>query len=1612
MTLPIDQMTPLQRAALAIKELRTRLNAAELAQKDPTSHSAYVEPVAIVGMGCRFPGQADTPEAFWHLLQNGIDAIGDIPADRWDIASHFDPDPDVIGKMRVNQGGYLDQVDQFDPQFFNISPREALSLDPQQRLLLMVAWEALERAGLSADQLRHTSTGVFVGIGQNDYAQRRLFAGIPEEIEPYDGTGNGFCFAAGRLSYVLGLQGPNLAVDTACSSSLVAIHLACQSLRMGESEVALAGGVHLGLSPETGIFLSRSGALAPDGRCKAFSAGADGFGRGEGCGVIVLKRLADAEAAGDSILAVIRGSVVNHDGASSGLTVPNGTAQASLMKQALEQTGITADAVDYIEAHGTGTALGDPIEVEALGEVFGNRNRPEPLYLGSVKSNIGHLEAAAGIAGVLKVVLALQAQELPPHLHCHDLSPRIPWADLPFEVVRLRQAWNPAPNSAGKRLAGVSSFGMSGTNAHLIIEGRPQENRDVPDLGSTELLILSAKSKSALQDLAQRYQTFGATADLPLADAAYTAAVGRAHHPWRLAVTANSWADWAEKLQKATAAETKRGPKNGPKVAFLFTGQGSQSVQMGRELYTTEPVFRDAMNVCDEILRPILNRSLLEIVYADDDQDGSASVLLAETLTETQFAQPALFALEYALVQLWKSWGVEPDVVLGHSVGEFAAACVSGVFSLADGLKLIAERGRLMGRLPAGGAMAAVFAPESVVQQAIEQLSQNDKEQVAIAAMNGAESIVISGSVAVVNALTQWLTSQQVRCQLLDVSHAFHSPLMQPMVAEFRQMAETVETQTPKVRFVSTVTGRAETELSADYWSQHILNPVRFADGIQAVAGLDVDVLIEIGPRPTLLTLGQRCLLKNQATWLPSLHPAVPDQRQARQNLGALYSQGAMINWPAVYHARPVRKVVLPTYPFQNERFLLPPPAAKPTVSPLVQDLLTGNLADFVTNLARTGGFTAEQQALLPKIAQILASQIQNKPNTHKELVYELQWQMGQNLVAETIQPDQGIWLIVGDKAGLGGQLADGLKQKGVNAVVAQSPPAGDYPALLADVAATQKQAIQRIVWLRECAAGELEHSFTHSDEIEPTVIDLLNLVQAAQSYPLKIWAVTQQAVSVVTGERARLDQAPLWGMGRCLALELPNQWSGLIDLGNFGGSRNDTTQLAAELLAQAQQGEVAQVALRPTGRYLPRVVPHRSKPSDPVKLNAFGSYLITGGTGWLGLQMARWLVKNGARHLVLTSRSGITTLAQQQAVAELKIAGAQVTIQQIDVADPAGMKALITAIDPVLQGVVHAAGVLGHRPVGELDEALVREVLQPKIAGALNLHRLTRHLELDLFVCFSSIASVWGSKGQAHYGAANAFLDGLAHERRCLGLNALTVNWGPWLGDGSSRGMVSAEVAQLVERMGIKLLQPDTMHLMERLLCESTANPQLIVADIDWDTFAELYSLTAQSDLFADVVTKKEGQSDDDSAENVQILKLNDLDDIIDYLQMVVAETLGFATDLPDLTRGFAEMGMDSMMSVALKKRLERDLDITLSTTVAFDYPTIETLAGYLASEIGGERLTESDVQTDPANSEIGKVKKIEEVEEPSDDQTEIDSAIAAQLARLEALLGNGGEN
>jgi amino acid adenylation domain-containing protein len=1530
------QPAALKRALVAVRDMRTKLEAAEYAR---------TEPIAVVGMACRFPGGADSPERFWQMLCSGADAICEVPADRWDLSAYYDPDADAPGKMYARQAGFLDRVDRFDAEFFGISPREANEMDPQQRLLLEVGWEALENGGIAPAAIRQSPTGVFVGISTNDYLHLHVKNDL-KGFNAYAGTGGFSCVAAGRLSYFLGLQGPSMAIDTACSSSLVAIDLAAQHLRARKCHLALAGGVNLMLSPELTISFCRLKALSADGRCKTFDAAADGYGRGEGCGMIVLKRLSDALADGDAIQAIIRGSAVNNDGQSSGLTVPNGPAQQKVIRAALSEARVDPSMVTCIEAHGTGTALGDPIEIGALCAVLGpGRSKENPLMVGTVKTNIGHLEAAAGVAGVIKAVLCLQHGMVPPHLHFKEPSRHISWPEIPIEVPTTLMPFKP---SDARHTIGVSAFGFSGTNAHVILQAAPETAAVKATIERPlHLLLLSAKSEAALNRLAARYADhLAANPSQSPGDICFTANAGRSHFDQRLTVIGESSAQLQRRLAEFGRGQATAGVRHGrvsrdakARIAFLFTGQGSQYVNMGRQLFETQPTFRKVLKECAELLKPFLEAPLLTVLYPEPGAEAAAAGLL----DRTNYTQPVLFALEYALAELWRSWGIAPSAVVGHSVGEYVAACVAGVFSLEDGLRLIAERGRLMHSLPDGGAMAAVFADASRVSAA----ASNYADRVSIAALNGPQNTVISGAAADVRALIEQFAALGIDSRPLKVSHAFHSALMEPIVEAFAQVAGTIKYAEPQLRLVGNLAGEpvGTGEISrADYWCRHLRQPVQFLASIQALAGQGCDVFIEIGPHPVLLGMAARCLSEAVGSWLPSLRRGTPDWQQLLQSLGRLYLRGTEVDWAGFDRDYPRRKLSLPTYAFQRQRFWID---HKPR--------------------AHTG---IKGEAAAPK-------------TDVRDRLYEVAWLpvAWPAVGAPALEVSRKDWLILADDGGVAAALAQIIAGNGGHCILAfagnrfQQFNAGqflidpsrreDYERLLKTRIDADKSTALGIVHLwslnTDIKDGRLSAAALEKDQkfLCGSVLALLKILDARDALRLAhLWIVTRGAQSNGVEHPPNVMQSPLWGLGRTAMLEHPGLMQGLIDL-DRAASDNEPQDLFREI--QSPDGE-CQVRHVRGARYAARLKRVEDLSDAQMPVLADETFLITGGGGALGLQVAQRLASGGARHLVLCGRSAPSGPVREK-LGHLEQKGCQVAVRMADVSredDLFGLIGEITRSMPPLGGIIHAAGVLDDGVLLNQSWERFATVMAPKISGAWNLHLASQDLNLRFFTLFSSAAAILGSAGQGNYAAANAFLDALAAYRKHRGLPALSIAWGPWA-DGGMAAELQEQNKNRLKKRGLKMIPAEVgLGALERAMGKDRA--QICVLESDWPALFNQYADQTPPPFFALLSGEAQlekttgsafgpGQKKFDrwkelhGAQRVRYLE--------DYIRERVSQIMGLGPEGVAAESSLIDLGIDSLMVMELIDSIRQDFGLSLFAREVFDRPAVHLLAGYVASEL-----------------------------------------------------------
>jgi acyl transferase domain-containing protein len=961
---------------------RLLLLAAELEERVRELEGRSHAPIAIVGMGCRFPGGVRDADSFWELLAEGRDAITEVPKSRWNVDELYDANPHAKGKVATRWGGFLDSPELFDPAFFGIAPIEAAGMDPQQRLLLEVAWEALEDAAIAPASLNGSRTGVFVGLCNSDYANLGMQRPAGE-IDAYFAQGASHAVASGRISYFLGLRGPSLSIDTACSSSLVAAHEACQSLRLGESDIALAAGANLLFSPEVTMALSRAQMMAADGRCKAFSASANGFVRSEGCGVVVLKRLEDAERAGDRILAVIRGTALNQDGRSSGLTAPNGPSQEEVIRAALADAGIAPEAVSYVEAHGTGTSLGDTIEMQALGETVGKgRAEEERLPVGSVKSNFGHAESAAGVAGLIKLVLSLQKRIIPASLHCLQPNPKIDWESNRTRVPIAAEPWRPAAGQS-LRIASVSSFGFSGTNAHLVVTEPPHqaakvdEQREHP-AEQIRVVTLSARSEAALKTMSARLaDKLREQPGLPLADVAYTLAIGRSAFAHRAAIRPQSNVQLIEEL--ALLAEGESHEESGfsrgvtearpPRVAFLFAGQGGERTGMGLSLLRHSEVFRAAVSEVDAALTGVISTPI-QTIFRNEHSELSHSALV----------QPALYAFQYGLARVWQSWGIEPHIVVGHSMGELVAATIAGVLSLEDAARLVAARGRLTGELGDPGGMVAVNAPKERVQELLKRY----EEDVSIAAINGAASVVISGRSEAVELATQEFERAGVRVKRLNITYGSHSPAMHRVLPAFYEEAVKAQYRSPRMPIIADLTGELVQDasvLNAQYWTGHLSRPVQFARCLERLEKEGCSLCIEMGPRAVLTAFGKERGDSN-THWIASANGREDDFEALQSAVAGAFTAGATLDWKKVFAGNDARKVALPTYPFERERYWFADEVQSP--SPDHPIALVTRRVNQETAFSASGGATVRLDTSLPIFERPLESPLPFHLDQHR----------------------------------------------------------------------------------------------------------------------------------------------------------------------------------------------------------------------------------------------------------------------------------------------------------------------------------------------------------------------------------------------------------------------------------------------------------------------------------------------------------------------------------------------------------------------------------------------------------------------------------------------------
>ncbi|RKN08364.1 type I polyketide synthase [Streptomyces radicis] len=1459
------------------------------------------EPIAIVGMACRYPGDVRTPEDLWRLVSEGGDGITEFPTDRgWDIGTLYHPDPDHPGTTYSCNGGFLHDVADFDAGLFGISPREALAMDPQQRLVLEASWEVFERAGIDPLSVQGSSTGVFIGGGTSGYGGS-LGVTAPE-IEGYALTGGLTSVISGRVAYTFGLEGPAVTVDTACSSSLVALHQAVQALRLGECSMALAGGVTVMPTPIGFIDFSRQRGLAPDGRCKAFAAAADGTTWSEGVGIVLVERLSEARRNGHRVLAVVRGSAVNQDGASNGLTAPNGPSQQRVIRAALANARLAPHEVDAVEAHGTGTALGDPIEAQAIIATYG-QGRPEerPLWLGSVKSNIGHSAAAGGVVGVIKMVMAMHHGQLPKTLHVDAPSPHVDWSAGAVELLAEPRPWGRVDDRP--RRAGVSSFGASGTNAHLIVEEAPEaEGSEQADAGTPSAeapawplpVVVSAGSRRALRTQAARlWAATEARPESELVDVAASLTRTRAALAHRGVIVAR---DRDEALAGLAALES--GEPLGSVVAgqvvgdearavFVFPGQGSQWAGMAADLWDSSPAFRESMTACGEALKPFV------------DWDFEAALADEALLARVDVVQPVLWATMISLAAVWRAHGVEPEAVVGHSQGEIAAAVVAGALSLEDGARVVALRSRAITALAGRGGMVSVPLPA-------DQLSL--PRGVSVAAVNSPRSVVVSGDP---EGLETVLATVE-RARRIAVDYSSHSAHVESLRDELLDVLAPITPRPGVIPFYSALTGGVfDTEgLDAAYWYENLRNTVRFDDATRALLDDGLNAFVETSAHPVLgVPLRETVEAAGaDASVLGTLRRGEGGRHRLLLSLGEAFVAGLPVDWGVEG-----RTLDLPTYPFQRRRYWLDA-ADDEADSPFWTAVESGELA-------------LDEDALRAITAWRDSGRDRSTVDAWR---YRVEWKP---LADRPARPLTGTWLLIGDAtADATAERAAWAERLTAAGVRVATGTAEALPDALPD------EPVDGVVSLLASA---------------PETVELVKALER-EGVDAPLWLVTRGAVLGVTEPQ----QAQIWGLGRVISLEHPDRWGGLLDV----PAELDDAAWSAALAALAGIDDEDQLAVR-DGGLLARRLAHAalSGREADTPWRPRGTVLVTGGTGALGAHTARWLADGGAEHLVLVSRRGQQAPGAEELTAELTARGVRVTVAACDVADREALAALLEGLEgPAVTAVVHAAGVAPAAPLADTTADDFAAAFAAKVVGTHNLHDLLPG-PLDAFVLFSSHAGLWGSAGQGPYAAANAHLDAFAEWRRAQGLAATSLAWGAWSGSGIAS---VGDAERNLRRRGISAMAPDlALRALGQALDHGETH--VAVVDVDWDTFVPAYTVARARPLIADLPETAaliEAATPDEEAGAELARRLADRGPeeqqrmLLDLVRAQAADVLGHSSvGAVAPTRAFQELGFDSLTAVELRNRLNEASGVRLATTVIFDHPNPTALAGHLLEQVVG---------------------------------------------------------
>ncbi|MFF9349365.1 type I polyketide synthase [Streptomyces sp. NPDC014734] len=1570
-TLVYDHPTPEALAAHLWTELEGGARGGRGAGPDPetprgpAAGASGAEPIAIIAMSCRFPGRVRSPEELWELLMEETDAVSPLPADRgWD-PDVYHPDPERPGRTSAGAGGFLDGAAEFDAEFFGISPREAAAMDPQQRMLTELAWEAFERAGLDPASLRGSATGTFVSALSQSYG-----AGASADADGYQLTGTLPSVLSGRLAYLFDLAGPSVTVDTACSSSLVALHLACQSLRSGESDLALTGGATVLAGPDVLVSLSRHRVMAPDGRCKAFAESADGMGIAEGAGLLVLERLSDALRHGHRVLAVVRGSAVNSDGASNGLTAPSGPAQQRVIRQALANSGLSTSDIDAVEAHGTGTALGDPIEAHALLATYGrDRGDNPPLLVGSVKSNIGHTQTAAGVAGVIKMVMALRHGLLPRTLHVTEPSSRIDWNT---GALRLLTGTTPWPPLGRPRRAAVSAFGMSGTNAHTVLEqapapaappavttaapgpadaDHPRTGDPVPD-GPTAW-PLSGRSAAALRAQARKLLThLESHPELRPLDVGYSLATTRTAFEHRAVLVGDDRAALHEPLTALArgtahpgllrATASGRGP-----VVFVFPGQDAAWPGMAAGLLDTSPVFAARVEECGSALAPYIDWSLTGVMRGEPDAPP------LEGRPDVQ--QPVLWAVMVSLAAVWRSLGVEPAAVVGHSQGEVAAACVCGALSLEDGARVVALRSRLIReRLSGSGAMMSVMGPREQVQAVLDRVPGG---AVSIAAVNGPRTVTVSGDPAALHEVERGLSAAGLmRWRLPGVDFAAHSAHVDRIESELTELLADVRPRASRVPFHSTVTGgRLDTkELDAGYWCRNLRRTVSFAETMTGLVREGHGVMIEVGPHP-VLAVGTSEIIEDEgspAVTLGTLRRDDGGWDRFLRSLGEAHAHGVPVDWPAALAGG--RAVDLPTYAFQHDTYWTAPP----TATPRAPGSADGPLWEAVDRrdtaaLAALIGLEAEREDALGAVLPALSAwhERQDRHALVGALRHRTVWTP---LRVPAGPPPSGTWLVVTTDGADDADVRDALAAHGVRfRRVVLDGTCADPVTLAARLGGLDGTAGV----LSLLATAEEAGADRYAPPADLALTVSLTRALMASGLRLPLWTVTRGAVS--TGPADPVGdprRAMTIGLARTAALEAPALRGGLVDL----PERLDAGTAGRFVSLLSRGPEADEAAVRPSGVLVRRLVKAPARTGSPTTWAPRGTTLITGGTGTLGRRTARWLARQGAEHVVLLSRRGPAAPGAAALTAELNARGTTAEAVSCDLTDKDAVAAVLDGLSangtPV-RSVVHLAGDRALGPLATAGPGHVADAAHAKATGAAHLDELLDDTALDAFVLVSSVAGTWGVGDHAAQAAAGAYLEALAARRRARGARATSVFFGPW---EEAREQLGESGGGQLLRTGVSFLDGDLAlaGLAQALHEEESA---LTVADIDWKRYLPVVTTTGPHPFFGELPEAREltrpapATGDSDFTTRLRSLPAAERRRLLlDLVRDEAAAALGHPSGDAVAERAvFRDNGMDSLAAVDLRNRLAAAIGTTLPSTVVLTHPTPADLADHLLDHL-----------------------------------------------------------